>query len=131
MTHKRYIKSSRKRPSATAFQIAIAGGDNPNGCRNLLIAADTAEAPHLENTQQSYLHVHGHLGHLVQEERSSVSTLEAAAVRTRGAGEAAALVTEQFAFDQILGKRPAIHGYKSLAAALRKLVDRLRNELLP
>jgi hypothetical protein len=87
--------------------------------RNFLIAADTAEATCLEHTQQPHLHIHRHLGHFVQEQRSAVGTLEAPAMGARGAGEAAALMTEQFAFDQILGQRAAVHGDECLAAACR------------
>ena len=109
MTHSRYIRSSRSLPDATACRRSrLLAASTRTSDADFLIAADAREAAGLENAQQSNLHLDRHLGHLVEKQRAAVGAFEAAAVRPRGAGEAAALVAEQFAFDQILGDRAAI-----------------------
>src|SRR5882724_12991451 len=48
----------------------------------------------------------------------------------RRAGEAAALVTEELALDQIRRYRPAIEWQKGLLAAPAQIVERLRDQVL-
>jgi len=59
-------------------QIAIARREHPDVRADFLIAADAREATRLEHAEQTHLHLHRHLGHLVQEERSAIGQFKPA-----------------------------------------------------
>src|SRR5437762_826085 len=75
-------------------KVAVARGDDAYRSSQLLISAHPAEPSRLEYTKQTYLHVHGHFGDLVEKQRSTVRTLETSAMRARCTREAPSLVSE-------------------------------------
>src|SRR5690606_6092462 len=70
------------------------------------------------------------LGDLVEQQRAAVRALEIALVLARRAGEAALLVAEHLALDELGRYRAAVHREKGPVAPSRQLVDRLRDDLL-
>ncbi len=92
--------------------------------------ADAHETPGLEHPQQLDLQIHRHLGDLVEKQRAAAGALEETLVLAVGAGEAALLVAEDFAFDQIGRDRTAIDREKRPRAAPAEVVHRLRDDLL-
>ena len=71
----------------------------------------------LEHAQQAHLQVERHLGDLVEEQRAAVRALEEAVVLARRAGEAALLVAEQLALDQVRRDRAAVDREEGAARA--------------
>ena len=82
--------------------------------------ADAHEGAGLEHAQQLDLQLERHLGDLVEEQRAAVGALEVALVLPVGAGEAAPLVAEQLALDQVRRDRAAVDG-EERAASRRRL----------
>src|SRR5204862_1385433 len=59
-----------------------------------------------------------------------IRALEAAGLLLRGAGERAALVTEQLALDEVLGNRRAVELDERFPRAPRQAMDRLGHQVL-
>src|SRR5262249_15278841 len=70
------------------------------------------------------------LADLVEKKRAAGALFEAADPLSLGAGEGAALVAEQLAFDEALWDRAAVDGQERLVGASAMLVDRAGHELL-
>ena len=81
-------------------EVAIGGGDQPDVGLDRLRGADPLELPLLQDAQQLHLELERQLADLVEEERSAVGQLEAAAASPVGAGEGTLLVAEELALDQ-------------------------------
>ena len=109
---------------------AVGRRDDAHVGRHRLGRADANEGAGLEHAQQLDLQVQGHLGDLVQKDRAALRLLEEAAVLAVGAGEAALLVTEQLALDQVGRDRAAVDREERKALAPAQVVDRPRGELL-
>jgi hypothetical protein len=73
----------------------------------------------------------GQLPDLVEEERSPVRDLDHPRLRAVGAGERAALVTEQLGLEQRVGKGGAVHRDEHLGGSAALRVDRAGDQLLP
>ena len=131
MTFSRKYRSSRKWPALIS------------ACRSLLVAASTrastviragaADRLHrllLQHAQHLGLRLQAHVADFVEEDRAAVGDLELAPPVVDRAGEGAAHVAEQLAFDQLLGNGRAVHldERRRLAAAQR--VDRAGDQLL-
>jgi len=69
------------------------------------------------HAQQLDLQVQRHLGDFVQEQRAARGAFEEALVLAVGAGEAALLVAEDLALDQVRRDRAAVHAEERLGAA--------------
>jgi hypothetical protein len=96
-------------PLATACSgIAVGRRDQAHVGLLDLGRADPHEGAGLEHAQQLHLQVERHLGDLVEEQRAAVGALEEAQVLPVGAGEAALLVAEDLAFDQVRRDRAAV-----------------------
>ena len=70
--------------------------------------ADAPDLALLERAQQLRLQVERQLAELVEEQRAAVGLLEQAGARHHRAGEAALLVAEQLALDQVRRHRAAV-----------------------
>ena len=108
---------------------AAGGGDDAHVDLDRLGSADAGDRGRLQRPQQPDLDVDG-LGDLVEKQGPSVGALEVPLVHPVGAGEAAALVAEQLALDQVRGQGPAVHGKERFLAAAAQVVDRLGDQLL-
>ena len=110
---------------------AVGRGDDPHVGLDRVVAAHAQEVSRLEHAQELHLELRVHLGDLVEQQRSAGGALEIADVPAVRAREAALLVPEQFALDQIGRDRAAVHREERFVLAPAELVQRLRDELLP
>ena len=113
-----------------AGEVAVGRGDEPHVDRLGLGRAERANLALLDRAQQLRLQRQRQLADLVQEQGAAVGRAEQALGVADGAGERAAHVAEQLAFDHALGQRAAVDGHERPAAARRGLVDRARQQLL-
>src|SRR5262249_28988153 len=110
---------------------AVGRRDHPHVDLDLVLAAaDSPEAPLLEDTEQLGLSRAVHLGDLAEEQVAAVGELETAGPSLGGAGESAALVAEQLALDQRLGDRRAVDRDERAVPTIGEIVDRARDQLL-
>src|SRR5262249_24286320 len=77
----------------------------------------------VEGREELRLELERQLADLVEEERTSVGRLEGTDSIADGAGERAADVSEQLAFDQVRGDRGAVEDHERARGALALLVD--------
>jgi hypothetical protein len=101
----------------------VGGGDDPDVDLHWLLAADPLEGSLLKDSQQAHLRGGGEFAALVEKERAAVGALEPAAALAGGAGEAAALVAEEFGVDQFVRDGAAIDAQERPALALRELMN--------
>ena len=86
------------------------GQNHVGGSDHAAIGLDRVGSPHalesavLKHAQQLRLHSQGHLADLVQEERAALREFEPPFLLAFSAGEGAALMAEQLAFEQMLGE---------------------------
>jgi len=92
--------------------------------------ADTAQLPVLQHAQQLGLKTPRRVRDFVEEQRPSVGFFEQSGLIGNSRGERAALVAEQFAFDQIVRQRTAIDRNELSGAAFAVLVYGSRDKLL-
>src|SRR5579864_1920438 len=92
------------------FRLAIGGANDSDIARDGLRAANAHDRPRLQYPQELHLQLHRHFGNLIEEDRAAVGALEEALVLPVGAGEAAALVAEQLALDELRSHGATIEG---------------------
>ncbi len=93
-------------------------------------AADPAEFALLEHAQKLHLQLDRHVADLVEEERAAAGGLEAADAAFVGAGERAALMAEELAFEEVARDRRAVQRHERAAPARRVHVDGACDQLL-
>ena len=111
-------------------EVAVRGGDEARVEGDLLVSADRAYRPLLENAQQLRLHPHRHLADLVEEERPPVGLQEQPLARLPRVRERPLRVAEQLALEEVLRHRRAVDGDERPLRVPAPRVDRLRDELL-
>ena len=109
-------------------EIAVGGGNDAHVDGDFAGAADRTHGALLQHAQQLHLHGQRHLADFVEEDRAAVGDFEQAALVLVGSGERALQIAEQFAFEQRLGKRSAVHGDEGVGGARRTYVNGARNE---
>ena len=90
-------------------EIAVGGSYHPHVDVEGVLSAYPFEGPFLQNPQQLDLDVLTDLADLVQQNGAAVGQFEAPAAARHRARERAPFVAEQFALQQRLGKRRAVH----------------------
>ncbi len=113
-----------------ALQVAMRGGDDAHIHGDRFLAAEALQAFFLKHAHEFHLRAGRHVANLVEENRAAVRLLEAADAPQFRAGERAALVAEQFAFEQRFGNRRAVDGDERRLRAVAVLVNRARDEFL-
>ncbi len=93
-------------------------------------SADPLEGLLLQDPQQLHLRALRQVANLVEEQAAAVGQLEPAAMLPVGAGERAALVAEQFGFEEGLGQRGNVHGHERALGSRAGVVDRAGHQLL-
>ena len=96
----------------------------------ILMAAHRREGQRLEDTKQLGLQAKFEITDLINEKRSPVRLLEASDAAIGGAGERAANVPEQFAFNQGGGNGGAIDGDERTFSSRAVVVQGLRDQFL-
>src|SRR5690606_38883325 len=84
----------------------------------------------LESAQKLDLSLERDRADLVQKQRPAARQLEAPGFGVDGAGERSALMTEEFALDQLARDRRAVHLDEGAIFTSGRLVQRSRHELL-
>ena len=105
------------------FEGFIGGGDDADIDFDGLIAADAFESAGLENAEDLGLGGGGHVADFVQEKGATIALLKFADALHGGAGEGAAFVTEEFAFEELFGDGGAIDSEERLGAAIRVVIN--------
>ena len=80
--------------------ITAGGGENAHIDLVVLVTADGREGQRLQNAKELGLQTQLEIADLVDEERSAIGLLESSDAAVGGAGECAADMPEQFAFNQ-------------------------------
>ena len=104
-------------------EIAVGGGNDPHVDGDLAGAAHRTHGALLQHAQQLDLHGHGHLADFVEEDRALIGDFEESALVLVGSGECAFDVSEEFAFEQRLGKCAAVDRDEAFGRARRAGVD--------
>jgi hypothetical protein len=117
-------------PLDLATQVRVGGGNDPGRRLPLPVPTDGREGPVLHHAQDLLLEGQGHVADLVEEERTPIGLLEAAAPRVLGTGEGTALMAEELALEQRVADRGAVDRHHASGCAARGKVDRPRHELL-
>jgi len=112
------------------LQVAVRGRQHARVGRQRFVAADPLDLPLFEGAQKLRLKCVRQLPDFIKENCPVVGQLEGAAALRRGAGEGAALVAEQFAFDQLRRDGPAVDDDERAVAALGDVVQPARHKLL-
>src|SRR5579863_5747179 len=113
------------------LEVAVGRGDQAHVDRHI---RGTPERPYLallQDAQQLHLHHRAGLADFVEEERPAARRFDDPLTIRVGAGESPLEVAEQLAFEQRLRKGAAVDGDEGALAALARLVDGARHELLP
>src|SRR5690606_34294705 len=113
-----------------ALELAIGGGDDAHIDRQLARAADRADEFFLQYAQKPRLHLVRHLPDLVEKDRAAFALAEKAFAIAIGAGEGPAHVSEELAFEQVLGDGAAVDGNEGLFRARAGFVDGAGDHLL-
>src|SRR6266571_3219631 len=95
------------------------------------VAAEPRDLPLLDDPQQFGLGGEGQLADLVEEQRAARRGLERALAQPGGAGERAALVTEQLVLDEVLGERRRVERNQRGLGVRAEAVQLAGDELLP
>jgi len=112
------------------FEVPVRGGHHPHVDGDRLAAAHRIDLAPLQHAQQLDLHVQRQVADFVEKDRAAVGQLEAADPVGHGSGKSPLAVTEQLAFNQILGDGSAVDGHKVAGAAVRLLMQRARHQFL-
>lgn len=83
-----------------------------------------------QHPQELGLHRLRHVAHFIQKQRAAVSLRHQPDLVALRAGKRPFLITEQFAFDQIIRDGRAINGDKRLLRTVGALVQQTRHHLL-
>src|SRR6266852_724467 len=90
--------------------------------------AQSADFLPLNDAQHLRLRQRTHLPHFVEEYRSSIPPLELACRFANRAGKGAALVAEEFAFDEAVWNRSTIDADQRLVSPRAGVMDKLRRQ---
>src|SRR6056297_1608078 len=114
-------------PESTRFnlgaEVPVGSGNNANIDRDGPVVTDRFELVFLKYAQQLALKRQRNLADLVQEQRAAVGELHAPDPVAMGAGERALDVTEELAFEQVLGHRGAVDPDQGTIAAIAGGMD--------
>ena len=92
--------------------------------------SDALELAFLKDAQQLGLQFRRQIADLVEKDRALVGQLEPTLAHRHGAGERAAFVAEQLAFDQRRRKRGAVHAHQGSVPSRTPIVYRAGKQLL-
>ena len=109
---------------------SIGRSDHPHVGFLRLRGADPREQARLENAEKLDLQIERHLGHLVEEQRAAVRSFEESLVLAIGPCEAAFLVAEDLAFEQVRRHRATVHCQEGVPSPSAELMHAASNELL-
>src|SRR5690554_5542667 len=109
-------------------QVFMGGAQDADVYGDFLGVAYRAHGFFLDGAQQFYLHGQGQVGHFVQEKSAAVGAAEQTGFIVNGAGEAAFLVAEEFAFHQFRRYGSAVDGDEWAVGSRALQVDHPGNQ---
>ena len=112
------------------FEILVRRRQNAHIGLDRAGAADFLETALFQHPQQLDLHVERHVADFVEKQGAAVGAFKAADGGRDGAGESAAFVAEQLAFQQFPRNRAAIHRHERLAFAAGNAMQVARHDFL-
>ena len=125
------VKIAAKRARGDHFgEVAICGGHQADIHANRLRAAQSLKLLFLKNAQKFGLQLERDIADFVQKNRAAVRQLEPADALRDRSGKRAALVPEQFRFEQAGGNRGAIDFDERAFAPRAQIVDRAGDQFL-
>src|SRR6266702_717252 len=110
-------------------EIAVGCCDHAHVDGDGALAADAVDLALLQDAEELRLQGKWQLGDLVEEDRAVLRLLEAPCAPLAGAGERAALVSEELALQQLGRERGAVDGHPG-TGSLRAIVEDARQDLL-
>ncbi len=113
-----------------AFEILVGGRNDADVGLDRRMPADAIEMPVGQDAQQAGLQFGRHVADFVEEQRTALGLLETPTSLRLGAGERAALVAEQFGFEQILGNRRGVDGDERPFGTRTVPMQRTRHQFL-
>ena len=113
------------------FQVAVCSCDDSDINLDLVCCADSLYFPILKEAQEFYLQWRGQFPDFIEKQGGGVSQLELSSLLSMSAGKGSLLVSEQLAFEEVLGNRAAVHDYKGIIAALTLHVNGMRDDFFP
>ena len=112
------------------LEVAVGGREHAHVDLDLAVAAQPGELAILEDVEELGLERRRHLADLVQHDRAALGELELADACRAGAGEGAALVAEQLAFEEVGRQRRAVDLHERLGPPRRPPVQLARDHFL-
>ena len=112
------------------FEVGVGGGDDADVDGESGGLAERGDLARLEEAEQLRLQVEAQLADFVEEEGAVAGAADEAGVVAVGAGERAAAVAEELAFEQVAGHGGAIEGDEGLPGAIGEVVDGAGENLL-
>ena len=113
-----------------SLQVLVRRRQHPDVDIDRIAAAHPLEPLLFEHAQDLGLRGERHVGDLVEEQRAPVGLFEASPAVAGRSGEGALHVPEEFALDQFLRDRGAVHLHEGPAAAPRQAVHAAGDQLL-
>ena len=111
-------------------EVLVRRRDDAHVGRERSVATHAIELAVGEHAQQARLQIRGHVADLVEEKGAAFGLLEAPAAHRLRAGEGAALVAEELAFEQVLRNGRRIDRDEGALGARTVAMQRARDELL-
>jgi hypothetical protein len=112
------------------LEISVRRGNEADIERPNLETADARDLARFEDPQELRLNGERKLSHLVEENRAAVGRFEESRFGVRRARERALFVTEELAFEQVLGKGGAVESKKRHLLARRRPMEHLGDDVL-
>ena len=110
------------------FEVAVGGGENADIDGDSFLAAKPLEGFFLKDAHEFDLCADGHIADFIEEDGAAIGLLKAADAAFGRAGECAALVAEQFAFEQRFWNGGAVDGDEGRIGAVAVLEDGASDE---
>src|ERR1022692_3104691 len=112
------------------FQILVGGRDNSGIGRDLPGASQAVIRYSVQHAKQLYLHLGIQFADFVQEQCALMRHLEQPRLGVVGSAERPALVSEEFAFKQVLWQCRATQVHPWALGSWRKMMDRASHQFL-
>ena len=111
-------------------EVTVGGGNHAHVDGDRAIAAEAREFAVLQHVKELGLQRGRHLPDLIEHDRALMGEFELAHPEQLRPGKSAALVAEQFAFEQVSRQRGAVHLDEGLGAPGRPPMELARNHFL-
>ena len=111
-------------------EVLVGGADDADVHLVRKVVADSPDLAFLEHSSKLLLERLGRVADLVQKDRASIGGFERPDLVGVGAGERALAVSEQLAFQEVLGETRAVHDDERVVFARAIVVDGAGDELL-